>query len=275
MDVIINNKHLENYSIFKNNVFKLIDSVLISIDAFNLLFNNNSYTHELYYLLKFNNYFKFENLINIISAVLYSDVHYNISTPCKNYYILIFKNKDDILLLLHLYDMNIFTYFNKFTESYYDFNLIYRNYNGYNIMHNFHSTINITYDDILKRAYNKKFCYLSYDLNELDKLILSSDDTLVSKSISDIINKFTYAIKFIQNGWIMDEYILKNDSWTINYWKNYENFIDIIKFHNDCILDNKCSICIKKFVDTDIIFNQKNLFVHYNCLFNELFDIIG
>ena len=26
---------------------------------------------------------------------------------------------------------------------------------------------------------------------------------------SEILNKFTYAIKLIQNGWIMDEYILK------------------------------------------------------------------
>lgn len=30
----------------------------------------------------------------------------------------------------------------------------------------------------------------------------------------------------------MDEYILNENSWTINYWKNYKNLINIIKFNN-------------------------------------------
>jgi hypothetical protein len=267
----IPNTHLE-YSSFNNNIFKSIDSILLSLDSLNLIFNNNNDNNDLYYLIQFNNYFKFSNLIKIISSLIPVEVNFSITLICTKYNIITFNVNNEIILTLHLYSMSVLEYVTEFTESNFDCNLIYRSYNGYNIMHLFHSNIKITYDDTLKRICNKKFCYISNNLENFDEFILNNSDFIFIKSISSIINKFTYAIKLIHNGWIMDEYVLKKKSWTINYWENYKNYLNIIKFENNCNLYNYCKICKESFLEKNIVFNKNNEFVHYECLFTKLYE---
>ena len=71
----------------------------------------------------------------------------------------------------------------------------------------------------------------------------------------------------------MDEYILNNKTWTINYWKNYKDYINIIKLNNNNNLCSKCNVCKKEFIDQDIVFNKNNLFINYDCLFDILTNI--
>ena len=68
----------------------------------------------------------------------------------------------------------------------------------------------------------------------------------------------------------MDEYLLKSNTWTINYWKNYKSYSNIIKFNNNNNIDNKCKNCNKCFNNEDIVFNKDKLYLHYNCLFELL-----
>jgi hypothetical protein len=79
----------------------------------------------------------------------------------------------------------------------------------------------------------------------------------------------------------MDEYILSKNTWTINYWKNYKNNLNIIKLNNNILYDelneelnnfDKCYICNSKFKDSDIVFNKDTLFIKYECLFNILLN---
>jgi hypothetical protein len=167
--------------------------------------------------------------------------------------------------------MSIFDYCLTFTEPFFDCNLIYRNYTGYNIIYNYHTTSNLSYDDIIRRYYNKKFSYISNNFKNIEKVILESNNNFATIKNTQLINKLVYAIKLIKNNWIMDEYTFNENSWTINYWKNYKNLINIIKFNNsNNNLKKKCKICSSEFIDDDIVFNKSNLYVHYNCLFDIL-----
>ncbi len=270
-NLINDNRIIENKSNIDHSVFRIIDSILISVDSYNLLFNNINNTNEFYYLIHFNNNFNFNNLVNLIKSLLYSDTFLYTTSPCQNYYLINFKKNEEIILVLHLYCMSIYDYCTKFTESYFDCNLIYRNYNGYNIMYNYHYSINMPYEDILRRLYNKKFSYISDNLKNIDEYLKSFNKSLILMTHSEILNKFTYAIRLIENGWIMDEYILNNNTWTINYWKIYKNHLNIIKLNNtDNYICDKCNICNKKFIDEDIVFNKDNLFIKYDCLFDIL-----
>ena len=85
---------------------------------------------------------------------------------------------------------------------------------------------------------NKKFCYISNNLYYVKNILL--DRYYLKKNNSYIISKLFYAIKLIKNGWIMDEFILKDNSWTINYYNVYKTNINIIKFsNNDYCVDTK------------------------------------
>ena len=148
--------------------------------------------------------------------------------------------------------MSTYNYCTKFTEPYFDCNLIYRNYHGYNIMYNYHCSNSISYEDVVRRLYNKKFSYISDNLKNIDEYLKTFNKSLVSITNSEILNKLTYAIRLIQNGWIMDEYILNNKTWTMNYWKNYKDYINIIKLNNNNNLCSKCNICKKEFIDQEI-----------------------
>lgn len=270
----INNRTIENHSNIDNSIHNLIDSILLSVDSCNLLFSNIN-SNELYYIIQFNNNFNFNNLGNLIRSMLHSDIIFFSTIPCQNYYLINFKKNDEIILILHIYNITLYDYCIKFTEPHFDCNIIYRNYHGYNVIYNYHCSISIPYEDVLRRLYNKKFSYISENLKDIDKYLDTFDKSFVQMTHSDMLNKFTYAIKLIENGWIMDEYLLSNNTWSINYWKNYKNNLNIIKLNNK-ILDNdlenldECNICHDKFNDNDIVFNKGNLFIKYECLFNIL-----
>jgi hypothetical protein len=268
----LSNNRIENRSNIDHSVFRIIDTLLISVDAYNLLFNNNS-TNEFYYLIQFNSNFDFNDLVNLIKSLLYQEIYFFSTSPCQNYYLINFKKNEEIILVLHIYNMSTYNYCTKFTEPYFDCNLIYRNYHGYNIMYNYHCSNSISYEDVVRRLYNKKFSYISDNLKNIDEYLKTFNKSLVSITNSEILNKLTYAIRLIQNGWIMDEYILNNKTWTMNYWKNYKDYINIIKLNNNNNLCSKCNICKKEFIDQDIVFNKNNLFINYDCLFDILTNI--
>jgi hypothetical protein len=280
-NTINNNRIIENQSSIDTSINGLIDSILISVDAYNLLFNNFSNTNELYYLIQFNHNFNFNDLVNLIKSLLYFDITFLSTSPCQNYFLINFRRNDEIILILHIYNMTIYDYCIKFTEPHFDCNMIYRNYNGYNVMYNYHCSVSIPYDDVLRRLYNKKFSYISDNLQNIDEYLQTYEKSLMPMTHSEILNKFTYAIKLIENGWIMDEYILSKNTWTINYWKNYKNNLNIIKLNNNILYNelneelnnfDKCYICNSKFNDNDIVFNKDTLFIKYECLFNVLMN---
>lgn len=255
--------------------YKLIDSILLSIDSYNLIFTNtlefNNNINEAYYLVNFNFNFNYQNLVKLIKLVLDDNIECNSNVICDNYYIIYIKQNNELVLIIHLYNMPIFDYCLTFTEPFFDCNLIYRNYTGYNIIYNYHTASNLSYDDIIRRNYNKKFSYISNNFKNIEDYILEPNNNLATIKNTQIINKLVYAIKLIKNNWIMDEYILNENSWTINYWKNYKNLINIIKFNNsNNDLEKKCKICSSEFIEENIVFNKSNLYVHYNCLFDIL-----
>lgn len=267
-----NIRSINNYSNINNSLINIIDSILLSVDGYNLIFEtfNCENTNEYYYLINFNNSLKFENLLNLIRTLITDDIEFYSTIPCEDYYLINFKKNEEIVLVIHLYSMCIFDYCKKFTEPFFDCNIIYRSYTGYNSMYNYHYKINIPYDDVLKRKYNKKFSYIFDDLKNLDKYLETFNSSLVNLSHADILNKLNYSLKLIENGWIMDEYLLKSNTWTINYWKNYKSYSNIIKFNNNNNLNNKCKNCNKCFNNEDIVFNKDKLYLHYNCLFELL-----
>tara|TARA_Y100000389_G_scaffold141615_1_gene139540 strand:- start:711 stop:1226 length:516 start_codon:yes stop_codon:yes gene_type:complete len=167
--------------------------------------------------------------------------------------------------------MNLVNYANYSIETYFDVNNTIINYYGYSVMPNYHSTsLTLTYDNIVQRIYNKKFCYISNDMDDFDKFLKKKDYKLYSP-ISKIINKIIYASKLILIGWVMDEYIQK--SWTINYYSTYKNYLNLIKFKNISCDVTKCYICNKKFNLHDMVFNSNNCYIHYDCLFSYLYKL--
>ena len=272
-NTLSNNRIIENRSSIDHSVFRIIDTLLISVDAYNLLFNNNNNnnTNEFYYLILFNSNFHFNDLVNLIKSLLCSEIYFFATSPCQNYYLINFKKNEEIILVLHIYNISLYDYCTKFTEPYFDCNLIYRNYHGYNIMYNYHCSISIPYEDVLRRLYNKKFSYISDNFKNIVEYLRTFNKDLIVMTNAEILNKFTYAIRLIQSGWIMDEYILSHNTWTINYWKNYKNHLNIIKLNNiNNTLSSNCSISNKEFVDEDIVFNKEDSFIKYDCLFDML-----
>ena len=146
----INNRTIENHSNIDNSIHNLIDSILLSVDSCNLLFSNIN-SNELYYIIQFNNNFNFNNLGNLIRSMLHSDITFFSTIPCQNYYLINFKKNDEIILILHIYNITLYDYCIKFTEPHFDCNIIYRNYHGYNVIYNYHCSISIPYEDVLRR----------------------------------------------------------------------------------------------------------------------------
>lgn len=251
-----------------NDFVNLIRNTLLSIDAsiFNFIKLHNE--HNLYSIIKFNNDFTFNNLISLLNSILSNNIHFEIFKNYKNYFVIQFKySTNDILLYLHLYTMNIYTYIFNTVETFFDINSIIMNYYCYSIIPNFQN-INYTYDIIIQRIYNKKFCYISNDMNNL--YLILKDNSQLQISIEEILNKIIYASKLIINDWIMDEYL--NSNWTINYFKIYRNYLNLIKFNNSSCIINNCDNCDKIFFENDIVFNIKDIFIHYNCLFDKLYS---
>jgi len=267
------NKNLNNQN-NQEQLFYLLKNTLTSIDA--IIFNhirkyNNTFT--LYSLINFNNYFNINNLENLFHSILHHTIFFNIYKNYKNYYIIHFKNiyTGNLLLVLHLYTMSLLNYSNYSIETYFDVNNIIINYYGYSVMPNYHSnSLTLTYDNIVQRIYNKKFCYISNDMDDFDYFLEKKYYKLYSP-ISKIINKIIYASKLILMGWAMDEYIQK--SWTINFYSTYKNYLNLIKFKNISCDVTKCYSCNQKFYLQDIVFNSNNCYIHYDCLFSYLYKL--
>ncbi len=259
----------------QNNLFYLVKNTLTSIDAIIFhhikIYNNNL---TLYSQINFNNNFNINNLVNLFHSILPHTILFNIYKNYNNYYIIHFKdiNTGNLVLVLHLYTMNLVNYVNYSVETYFDVNNIINNYYGYSVIPNYHSSssLTLTYDNIIQRIYNKKFCYLSHDMDDFDKFLEKKDYKLYCP-ISTILNKIIYASKLILIGWVMDEYIQK--SWTINYYSTYKNYLNLIKFKNVSCVVSECDICNKKFNLHDMVFNSKNCYIHYDCLFSYLYKL--
>ena len=163
----------------------------------------------------------------------------------------------------------------------FDCNTIISSYNDIILVKNiYNSFYKTTYSDIYTRIQNKKFCYIAEDLTDFYKYIQHPDKYELITLKYYIINNFLYAIKLISFGWIMDEFFLKNRSWTINYWKNYKRYLNIIKLNKNydnnhgnyisssmVIYNINCKLCKKKLNLNDIVFNMKHIYVYYECLF--------
>ena len=109
---------------------------------------------------------------------------------------------------------------------------------------------------------------MSNDMENFYK-ILENKNYKLNTTISIIINKINYALKLILNGWIMDESI--QQSWSINFYITYQNYLNLIKFKNIKSSVNECHICNKKFNQDNIVFNCKDFYLHYDCLFSYLY----
>ena len=251
---------MENNDIF---IYNIIKTTLLSLDNVILIDPITDTNNVIKSIISFN----LHQLINI----LINTVHNNISIEClfitKYYYIVTFAKNENIILTLYLFicSTNHFNLINN--RSNFDCNMIIIKNNGFNINNN--TSVNINYLDIYNRNLNKKFCYISNNLNYVKNILLNINYS--KKNNSYIISKLFYAINLIKNGWIMDEFILKDKSWTINYYNIYKTNLNIIKFtNNDYCIDTKCRDCEKKYNENDIIFNMNDIFIHFECLFNKL-----
>ena len=141
-------------------------------------------------------------------------------------------------------------------------------YNNYYFVYN---KFNISYDDIYYRILNKKFCYLLNNFEDLENLLINNLN-LSNLLKLHFFNKMTYALKLVQKGWIMDEYYIKEQSWTINYWSNYIKYLSLIKFNNNLKIniEKKCHLCGETFNLDDVVFNINDIYIHYSCIINKL-----
>ena len=256
-----------NYE-FNNYIYTIVKNTLISL--------NNSIITEPYITQNSNNFilksivnFNIFQLIDIILITIYKVITIEIITINNLYYILLFKyiNTNDIILTLYLF-ISSNNYLNNYNN--FDCNSIIVNYTGYNIIKNLHKYFK--YIDIIYRINNKKFCYISNNLYNIKNILL--DEVYINNNSCFTISKLFHAIKLVKNGWIMDEYVLKDKSWTINYHNTYNKYLSYIKFNNLSNITeehiNTCNICKNKFNNTDIVFNMDNIFVHFTCLFSLL-----
>jgi hypothetical protein len=259
--------YIDNYYIEHCNY--IIKNLLLSLD-----------NHIIYDIINPNNkiikcIFKY-NLgifINLLKSMINS--YYNINTynPYNTLNIIIIKYKNKIIQTIYLYKISISNYTLKFTECFFDCNLILLKYNGDFIIKNLHNNVYLNLNNIINRKYYKKFCYLSNDFDNYFNYDLIIDNTNLIIDKSNIINKLLYSKKLINLGWIMDEYVLKENSWTLNYWLNYKQYLNIIKFNNNNTITNDiCDICNHTFLDNNIVFNNKNKYTHFNCIFSEILN---
>ena len=256
------------------DIYGLIRNTLLSLDAIIFHFMNLHNTNiSIYSLLNFYNNFTLNNLVSLIKSIIPHNINFNVLKNYNNYYILYFTDitNNNIVLVVHLFTMSLINYMNYSIETYYDVNNIINNYNGFAIMPNYHlnNSITLTYDNIIQRIYNKKFSYISSDMDQIYNYIKNKDHKL-TLPISTIINKIYYAYKLVSIGWIMDENVQK--SWTINYYNSYKNFLNLIKFKNVKCVVKECELCNKKFNSDDIVFNSKEFYIHYDCLFSYLYQ---
>ena len=205
----------------------------------------------------------FKNFLNN-----YNDINVSNIDKSTNIVTLIFDNQEELYVYCYNYSLARYNY--NSTECLFDCNLIYNSYNNNYFIFNHYS---FSYDDIYYRRINKKFCYLINNFHNID--FLFKKNIKITTSLKNYyINKINYAHKLILNGWIMDEYFLKEKSWTLNYWSNYINKLSVIKLKNKIRnkSNTKCIFCKNKFMNHDIVFNINNFYTHHNCIINKLYS---
>ena len=246
-----------------NFIYNIVKTTLLSLDNVVLIDSITNTNKIIKSIISFNLY----QLIDILINTVYNNICVECLYITKHYHIVIFTKNENIILTLYLFICSI-NHFNLVeNKSNFDCNMIVIKNTGFNINNNIN--VNINYLDIYNRNLNKKFCYISNNLYYVKNILLNRYN--LKKNNSYIISKLFYAIKLIKNGWIMDEFILKDNSWTINYYNIYKSNINIIKFsNNDCCVDSKCKYCNKIYNDNDIVFNMNDKFIHFECLFNKL-----
>tara|TARA_B110000305_G_C19359352_1_gene598605 strand:+ start:217 stop:1206 length:990 start_codon:yes stop_codon:yes gene_type:complete len=235
----------------KNNI--LID---INFKEINIIFKN--YNDRICFIRLIQTFFEmYKNYnSNEIAKINLSNYHIliNYNYLNKNYSKIININVYNNVLFI---DLNLHI-------SFIDINLLSLNNEGLNLIKynsnkkSFISKIdNIDIDTnyskfnkILNRVINKKFSFIeNYNIN-------------IFKNIDNCID-------LILNGWIMDDFHLKDETSVLFLWKNINKNIrtsfnknDIEKMKNY----NTCSICTSKFKDTDLIINTKcNHNFHWDC----------
>jgi hypothetical protein len=255
------NNNTINDRYYIDNCHSYIRNVLLSLDNYIIYDNINNNNNIIKCIFRYN-LIKFINiLLSILSPQYNVKVYYSYNT--LTIITICFNNK--IFQTIYLYNITINNYMLKFTECSFDCNLVLQKFNGNIIMRDrTEQTIYLLkYEDISYRKFYKRFCYIYEDFNNI-----TNTDLINSKF--NKLNKLIYAKKLINLGWIMDEYICKNKSWTINYWLNYRVYLNLIKFTNCNEADETCCYCNKKFIDTDIVFNNNDNYSHYKCIFTRL-----
>lgn len=266
-----------NHINIKKNLCLKIEELLLNCDGkiINILKNNNL----------INDYFIIEcilslteninldiikNLVNLYLDNFSNNLKYELIKKSEEIYYFKFFIDNTKILKLYIYDIDYHYYFHNFTEASFDINTIYKNYKGFHTFINIFSNRTIYINDIQNRILKKKFSSISTDL---PLNIQQNGQLKITKFNYFFYSKLIYAIDLIENNWIMDEYNEKYNllSWTVNYWKNYKNKLNYIKFNNDSSIDNNCFFCDKTFNDMDIIFNYKNYVFHTDCLKHAFF----
>ena len=241
---------------FENNILNKDDDTYIDINfkEINVIFNNYNdrvcfarlmqNIFEMYQNYKSNsnginkiNTSNFHILVNYnhldkdYSKVININIYNNVTFVDLNFHI---HYIDVNLLSLQDEGLNLIKYFSK--------NRISRIDNG--------NSNYLRFNSILNRVINKRFSFIeNYNNNIFDNLDKSID--------------------LILNGWIMDDYHLKDETCVLFLWKNIDNNIrttynkkDMDKMKN-C---NTCSICTSKFKDNDLVINTKcNHNFHWDC----------
>ena len=255
------NNNFINEKYYIDNCHSYIRNVLLSLDNYIIYDNINNDNSTIKCLFRYN-LNKFMNiLLSILSPQYNVKVYYSYNTLT----IITICYNDKVYQTIYLFRTTINNYMLKFTECSFDCNLVLQKFNGNIIMRDItEQTIYLLkYEDISYRKYYKRFCYIYEDFNN----IINTD--LINSKFNKL-NKLIYAKKLINLGWIMDEYICKNKSWTINYWLNYRVYLNLIKFTNCNEANETCCNCNKKFIDTDIVFNNNDNYSHYKCIFTRL-----
>ena len=205
----------------------------------------------------------FENFLDNCNEIKVTNIDKSTNIITLN-----FNNDDEFYVYCYNYSLSRYHY--NANDCLFDCNLMYTSYNNNYFIFNHYS---FSYDDIYYRRLNKKFCYLVNNFHNID-FLLKKNIKIATTLKNYYINKINYAHKLVLNGWIMDEYFLKEKSWTLNYWSNYVNKFSVIKLKNNVKTkkNTKCIFCKNKFDNHDIVFNINNLYIHHTCLINKLYS---
>lgn len=248
-----------------HNQFNCISNILLSINS--IIVNN---ILQSYYIIKVLIKYDIDKVFNLFKIFLGENIEINNNKINALYNIITIKFKENEEFNVYCFNYSLSKYIYNSNECLFDCNLMFTSYNNYYFIY---TQFNITYDDIYYRRLNKKFCYLINNFQGLEKFLIN-DMELCKFLKLHFFNKMTYAFKLVQNGWIMDEFYLKEKSWTINYWNTYLKYLSVIKFKNNTSIniDTKCHLCEEIFNKNDVVFTINNIYTHYDCIINKLYN---